>query len=232
MSRRKNIFARLWRFFKPLSRKTLFPAGGFLYGVLCWALMKTVRMKIIGGEHEKNLVKQKKNFIYGFWDGKQIMLFPFGIGKNIVTISSTSDSGDFLIHTHLFFGFSAVRGSSSREGTRALIGIIRKMKCGKNSAIAVDGPRGPHHKAKMGIIEIAKMTSAAILPLSASVRKKITLSKYWNKIQIPIPGTSGTYVLGKPIFIPRNANRQAMNNLLELFEKELKRITKVADEYC
>ncbi|MCD6413566.1 MAG: DUF374 domain-containing protein [Elusimicrobia bacterium] len=232
MVKKKNILAKLWRFFKPINKKTLFPAGGVLYGIICWALMKTIRMKTIGIENEKSLEKQKKNFIYGFWDGRQIMLFPFGIGKNIVTIRSTSDSGEFLHYTHSFFTYTTVRGSSSRGGIRALKGIIRKMRRGKNSAIAVDGPRGPYQKAKMGIIEIAKMTSSAILPLTAAVKKKIILKKYWNKIQIPFPGTSGVYVIGKPIFIPKQSDRQKMNNLLKLFEGELKKITEIADEYC
>jgi len=228
----RKAFGFFWKKLRPINRKLLFPAVGYFYGIFCWLLMKTVRMKAIGKEKEEKVLNEGKNFIYGFWDGKQIMLFPFAMRKEIVTTSSLSDAGETLFYTHRFFAISSVRGSSTRGGTMALKGIIRKVKKGKNSAIAVDGPRGPYQKAKMGIIEIAKMTGAVILPLTASVKNKIVLKQYWNKVQIPLPLTRGVYILGDPILVERNADRKKMDYLLELFERELKEITKLADEYC
>jgi len=228
----RKVFGFFWKKLRPINRKLLFPVVGYSYGIFCWLLMKTIRMKTIGRENEEKVVKEGKKFIYGHWDGKQIMLFSFARDKNLVITASFSDAGETLIHTHRFFTFFPVRGSSSRGGLMALKGIIRKIREGKNSAIAVDGPRGPYQKAKMGIIEIAKMTGAVILPLTASVKNKIILKNYWNQVEIPLPGSKGVYIIGNPITVKRQTHRKEMNYLLKLFEKELKKITELADEYC
>jgi len=228
---RKSIFAKLWRLFKPASRKFLFPAAGFTYAIVCRLLMLTVRMKTIGFENEEQVKKSGKKFIYGFWDGRQIMLFPFALNKNLVTIASISDAGEVLTHIHRFFTLTCGRGSSSSGGMSALKGMVRKLLRGKNGALAVDGPRGPNEKAKPGIIQIAKMSQAIILPLTAGVKRKILFRKYWNRVQIPFPGTSGRYIIGKPIEVPAGADRQTVDKLLKLFEMELKRITGLADDY-
>ncbi|MFH1956867.1 MAG: lysophospholipid acyltransferase family protein [bacterium] len=229
---RKNIFAKLWRFFKPASREFLFPAAGLTYAIICRILMRTVRMKKIGFENEECILKSGKKFIYGFWDGRHIMLQPCGINKNIVTIASSSDAGEILTHIHRFYTLTCIRGSSSRGGISALKGMARKLRGGKNGAIAVDGPRGPNERAKPGIIQMAKMSQAVILPLTAGVKRKIYFKKYWNRVQIPLPGTAGRCIAGRPIIVPADADRQTIDKLLKLFEMELKRITELADDYC
>lgn len=228
---RKNIFAKFWRAFKPAIRIFFFPAAGLTYAIICRLLMRTVRMKIINFENEENVIKSGKNFIYGFWDGRHIMLQPFGINKNIVTIASTSDAGEVLTHIHRFYTLTCVRGSSSSGGMRALIEMVRKLRGRKNGALAVDGPRGPNERAKPGIIQIAKMSQTVILPLTAGVKRKIFFTKYWNRVQIPFPGTSGRYIVGRPLKVPADADRQTINKLLKLFEMELQRITVLADDY-
>ena len=122
---RKNIFAKLWRTFKPAIRIFLFPAVGLTYAIICRILMRTVRMKIINFENEEYVIKSGKKFIYGFWDGRHIMLQPFGINKNIVTIASTSDAGEVLTHIHRFYTLTCVRGSSSSSTARRPTGVRR-----------------------------------------------------------------------------------------------------------
>ena len=222
---------KIWRFFKPVTKQILFPLVGNLYALICWALMKSVRMKTIGMENQKAVEAAGKKYIYGCWDGRQIMLLPFAIGKNLVILATRSDAGEVLKVIHRFFTIKVVRGSSSSGGAAALKGMIRALRSGLNGSLAVDGPQGPALIAKPGIIQMAKMSGAVILPLSAGVKKKIFVNSYWNKVQIPVPFTSGRYVIGKPIEIPRGANRQEMNKMLALFQMELEKITKESDEF-
>ncbi|PIU18596.1 MAG: hypothetical protein COT16_01675 [Elusimicrobia bacterium CG08_land_8_20_14_0_20_44_26] len=226
-----HCLRKIWRFLKPLNKKLLYPGLGLAYAFICRALMLTVKMKTIGYENEKKVVESGKKFIYGFWDGRQIMLFPFGIGKNLITIATTSDVGAILVIIHRFFTIKCLRGSSSSGGAGAMKGLIRNIKRGKNAAIAVDGPRGPNEIAKSGIIQLARLSGAVILPLTASVRKKVRFEKYWNRVFIPLPFTSGCYVIGRPIEVLPQTHRQEINKMLNLFQMELERITKIADEF-
>lgn len=222
---------KIWRFFKPFVRQSLFPVIGIAYSLFCWALMKSVRMKVIGGENQDKVTEAGKKYIYGCWDGRQVMLLPFALGKNLVIIASKSDAGEVLKVIHRFFTIKVVRGSSSSGGTAALKGMIRALRAGCNGALAVDGPQGPAETAKGGIIQMAKMSGAVILPLSAGVRKKNFIDSYWNRVQIPLPFTSGRYVIGKAIELPRSANRQDMDKMLKSFQVELERVTKESDEF-
>jgi len=222
---------KIWRFFKPFVRQSLFPFLGLVYSLICWALMKTVRMKVSGAGNQKKVEAAGKKYIYGFWDGRQLMLFPFAVGKNLVILASTSDAGEVLTVIHRFFTLKVVRGSSSSDGVRALKAMIRALRSGCNGALAVDGPQGPPEIAKAGIIQMAKMSGAVILPLSAGVRKKFFIDSYWNRVQIPMPFTSGRYVIGKAIEVPPTANRQDMDKMLALFQLELDRVTKESDEF-
>ncbi|MDO9513825.1 MAG: DUF374 domain-containing protein [Elusimicrobiota bacterium] len=224
-------FKKIWRFFKPFVRQSLFPFAGIVYSLLCWALMKTVRMKVTGGENQDEVMAAGKKYIYGCWDGRQIMLLPFAIGKNLVILATRSDAGEVLKVIHRFFTIKVVRGSSSSGGAAALKGMIRALRSGLNGSLAVDGPQGPPEIAKGGIIQMAKMSGAVILPLSAGVRKKIFVDSYWNRVQIPMPFTSGRYVIGKAIAVPRSANRHDMDKMLTLFQMELDKITKESDEF-
>ncbi|MCD6422535.1 MAG: hypothetical protein J7L42_00245, partial [Elusimicrobia bacterium] len=89
-----------------------------------------------------------------------------------------------------------------------------------------------NHHSQIRILEIAYMTGVILLPLTASVKTKIILKNYWNQVEIPLPGSKGVYIIGNPITVKRQTHRKEMNYLLELFEKELKKITELADEYC
>ncbi|MCD6311072.1 MAG: DUF374 domain-containing protein [Elusimicrobia bacterium] len=222
---------KIWRFLKPFTKKTLFPFAGTVYSLICWALMKSVRMEIVGMENQNKVESAGKKYIYGCWDGRQIMLLPFAVGKNLVILATRSDAGEVLKVIHRFFTIKVVRGSSSSGGAAALKGMIRALRSGLNGSLAVDGPQGPAEIAKPGIIQMAKMSGAVILPLAAGVKKKIFVDSYWNKVQIPLPFTSGRYVIGKPIEIPRGADRQEMNKMLALFQMELEKITGECDEF-
>ncbi|MBU4134636.1 DUF374 domain-containing protein [bacterium] len=188
-------------------------------------------MKVKGAENQKKVEAAGKKYIYGFWDGRQMMLFPFAVGKNLVILATRSDAGEVLKVIHRFFTLKVIRGSSSSGGAAALKGMIRALRGGMNGALAVDGPRGPVGIAKPGIIQMAKMSGAVILPLAAGIKKKIFINSYWNKVQIPLPFTSGQYVIGRAIEIPRDADRQEMNKLLALFQMELEKITGECDEF-
>ncbi|MEA2081588.1 MAG: DUF374 domain-containing protein, partial [Elusimicrobiota bacterium] len=222
---------KIWHFFKPFVKKNLFPFAGIVYSLICCTLMKSVQMKISGWEHQKKIEAAGKKYIYAIWDGRQMFLLPFAVGKNLVILATRSDVGEVLKVIHRFFTIKVVRGSSSSGGASALKGMIRAIRSGLNGALAVDGPQGPAQIAKPGIIQIAKMSGAVILPLSAGVKKKLIVDYYWNKVQIPAPFTSGRYVIGKPVEVPRNADRQEMNKMLALLQMELEKITKESDGF-
>ncbi len=85
------------------------------------------------------------------------------------------------------FGGQTVRGSSTREGIRALKGIITLKKQGYRPNMAVDGPKGPVYKVKPGVFQISRLTDLPIIPLSFHASKTYLFKKSWNQTRLPLP---------------------------------------------
>jgi lysophospholipid acyltransferase (LPLAT)-like uncharacterized protein len=114
-----------------------------------------------------------ENSIVCFWHGRLLMM-PFANrrGKGKVLISRHRD-GEFIAKIMRYFGIGAVRGSYRKAGgISSLREIISDLKKGYDVAITPDGPKGPKYQVKKGIIELAKLTGKAIVPISYSAGKK------------------------------------------------------------
>jgi lysophospholipid acyltransferase (LPLAT)-like uncharacterized protein len=63
--------------------------------------------------------------------------------RGISVMTSRSYDGEYIARIIESFGFKAVRGSSSRGGVRALLGMHTIIEAGGVAAFTIDGPRGP-----------------------------------------------------------------------------------------
>jgi hypothetical protein len=96
------------------------------------------------------------------------------------------------------FGYRIVRGSSTKGGVRGVINMLKELEAGHECGIAVDGPQGPLHVPKEGIIYLARKTGAYIVPLVMAVKDKWICSSAWDKYILPVPFTKGVIGFGKP----------------------------------
>ncbi len=81
-----------------------------------------------------------------------------------------SDSKDGQIITEVLerIGCEVARGSSTRGGLKAMLGVARIMrKKGKIGAITMDGPKGPRHEVKSGSFGNCPENRASIIPMRA-----------------------------------------------------------------
>jgi lysophospholipid acyltransferase (LPLAT)-like uncharacterized protein len=80
--------------------------------------------------------------------------------RGIAVMTSQSFDGEYIARIIERFGFSAPRGSSSRGGVRALLGMHKIIDQGLSVAFTIDGPRGPMYVAKPGPVLLARNTSS------------------------------------------------------------------------
>jgi lysophospholipid acyltransferase (LPLAT)-like uncharacterized protein len=92
--------------------------------------------------------------------------------RKATIMSSLSRDGELQAHILAGFGYRIVRGSASRGGARGLIGMKRGMRDGYHAGLAVDGPKGPIHEVKPGVIYLAKKTGAPVIPVLTSANEK------------------------------------------------------------
>ena len=166
---------------------------------------KTVRFEIEGWENFEAIANNGDLPIYTFWHNKIFLGTYFFRGRGIVVVTSQSFDGEYIARFIQRFGYGAVRGSSTRGGAGALIESIRCMRAGMAAGFTVDGPKGPRYEAKTGPVVLAKKTGNPMMPFTVEAKNSWTV-KSWDALQIPRPFTRAKLIIGKPIYVPRDAD--------------------------
>jgi lysophospholipid acyltransferase (LPLAT)-like uncharacterized protein len=81
---------------------------------------------------------------------------------------------------------------------------------------------------KPGVIEVARQTGAAIVPITSASDRHRTF-RSWDAFELPAPYASVVVRYGKPVFVEAAADRVAVEVRRLDVERELSRITDEAD---
>jgi hypothetical protein len=112
---------------------------------------------------------------------------------------SRSRDGELIRATLIALGYTEpARGSSSRGGTVALRGLMRRLDEGTTVAVLVDGPRGPARVAKTGIVSLARRCDVPIQPVAFSARPALRL-RSWDRSLVPLPFARVVCAFGPPL---------------------------------
>jgi len=188
----------------------------------------TIRKEYLHEEYPKEFWNQGLHIIISFWH-QRLMMMPFlrHSGRVGMLISQHRD-GEFIARAVNQFGVNPVRGSTTRGGLSALRGMIRFFRTGANLAITPDGPQGPKHVVQIGVIELARQTGAPILPVTYGASRKKVLGS-WDNFVLPFPFCKVAYLWGEPLFIPRDADKDRMEESRRLLQERMRQITEEAD---
>jgi lysophospholipid acyltransferase (LPLAT)-like uncharacterized protein len=121
--------------------------------------------------------------------------------NGVTVLTSPSKDGEILAQLVGAFGMKAVRGSSSRRGSSALLELVRLIRGGRDIAITPDGPRGPRYSLGPGIILLAQSTGVRIVPAHASFSRCVRM-KTWDGFIIPLPFSKVSVTLDGALTIP------------------------------
>jgi len=166
--------------------------------------------------------------IYAVWHG-QILLLPLLYGRRAVCVlASRSRDGEMLTRYIGRFGIEAVRGSSSRGGAAALRHLARWLKRGHEVVIVPDGPRGPAEVVKPGIVGLARLSGAAIVPVAVGASSEWRLGS-WDGFRIPRPFARCIARFGEPIHVARVVDRRAEEAAREEVEAALRALSSSVD---
>tara|TARA_R110000850_G_scaffold249163_1_gene374057 strand:- start:592 stop:1266 length:675 start_codon:yes stop_codon:yes gene_type:complete len=161
--------------------------------------------------------------IWTFWHNRIFVLpvvYPrYFKARRGAILTSASKDGEIIASVCSHFGVAAVRGSSSRRGVAALLGLIDWINDDYDVAVVPDGPRGPRYRLGPGIIKLAQMTDAKILPIRVEYGSA-WIFKSWDRFQLPKPFTTVNVYLEPLESVPENLDDEA-------FEKERQRIETV-----
>jgi len=116
---------------------------------------------------------------------------------------SRSKDGEVMKGILEKYKIEAIRGSGSRGGSSAVKTMIRIARSGRDTAISLDGSKGPRYEVQSGALLLAQLTGLPLVPLTFDTTKKKVLNT-WDKMIIPLPFGHIHAKFADPIFIPRD----------------------------
>jgi hypothetical protein len=203
---------------------------------ICWLIhvymrfvYVTGRWKFIDLEIPLSLSARKRSFIAGFWHGRLLML-PFAWQRMAplhMLISQHAD-GRLIAGAVRYFGIEWIAGSSNLGGEEALRAMVQSLKAGNCVGITPDGPDGPAMRASAGIVAVAWLSGAPIVPVTYSTARRRILGS-WDRMLLPLPFSRGVIICGELIEVPKKLDKASMEFWRVKVEERLNALTAEAD---
>jgi lysophospholipid acyltransferase (LPLAT)-like uncharacterized protein len=191
------------------------------------ALGASWRVRWVGREHTTALRSKGQNWIYAFWHGGLLALVYTHRRQGIKVLVSTHRDGELVARVITKLGFTAVRGSTTRGGGRALF-TLAGLKEGAPLGVAPDGPRGPARRVHPGVVYLAQRAGLPIVPLT-SASAPCWKARSWDRFTVPLPMSRCAVGYGEPMWIPPDAKGPAMEELRAELESRLNALQRELD---
>jgi hypothetical protein len=192
----------------------------------------TARVHVAGAAALVPLWRAARPLIYAVWHGR-ILMAPWANAwlrrtqgaRPVAVLASRSRDGEMVARYVTRFGLRAVRGSSSRGGAAGLRQLAAALRAGEDVALVPDGPRGPQARMQPGVVALAALSGAPVVPLGIGARPARRL-RTWDEFLVPLPFARCAVVFGEPVWVDRAADRDRARKELE---RALGEVTAMAD---
>jgi lysophospholipid acyltransferase (LPLAT)-like uncharacterized protein len=159
-------------------------------------LRATCRVRFKGGD------ALPTNAIFAFWHEALPIWF--------VTFARSQPHHAWLQHpaaymkpTHIVLGLMGTRillGSGGEEGRRAAAALTELLREGWSTAITPDGPAGPPHKLRKGVLHMSRDSGIPVVPVRLHAKPFLRLPT-WDGKRMPLPFCAITVSYGTPIHV-------------------------------
>lgn len=174
-----------------------------LLGLLAWSL----KAEVHGWEHVQAAWRTGRPLLFATWHGNILSVFLLRLHVQLpllITMISRSKDGDLASEIGRRFGVLPVRGSSSRGGAQAVLAFrttVRQEESRGRSVAGIhllDGPRGPRHQTKPGVLMLARQNNALIIPFLSGATP-CHYARSWDRHAIPLPFSRCSLRFGAPV---------------------------------
>lgn len=181
----------------------LFFVAKRLIGLVSW----TLKVEVHGWDRVEAALASGRPLLLATWHETILTLAMVRLRIQlplVIAMISRSRDGDLAAGAMRLFGVLPVRGSSSRGGAQGVLQYrtqVRDLEAKGMTAMGMhllDGPRGPRHRTKPGVIALAKHTDSLILPMLIGAAPCIR-TRSWDRHVIPLPFGRLSYHFGEVI---------------------------------
>lgn len=189
------------------------------------AMLRTTRWTVRNREHYDRWWGARRPAVFALWHSRLLPCSYYHRGEGLATLISQHRDGDYIAGVvEGWWGYRAVRGSSSRGGSAALREIVRVLKQGTAMAITPDGPRGPRQRMKPGLLLAAQIAGVPVIPTTAGASHGWWMNS-WDRFLVPKPFSRIVMEYGEPVFVPRSAGQEEVGRIGEEVERRLNEMT-------
>lgn len=190
-----------------------------------WATCRIVRVE--GAAHVENHLVGGKTAVICYWHRHQLMAWSFLVrlferGLRVGWLISASVDGEAISEIARRMGGGLVyRGSTTSKGAEAVRSICKGIRRDRVSpAITPDGPRGPRSVFKPGVVKIAQISGAPLVPVSWCASHAWVL-KTWDRFVVPVPFCRVVVAVGEGIDVPRELDEAGTSEIAQRMERDL-----------
>ena len=172
----------------------------------------------------------EKPVIYSFWHRAVFASAWLWRKTGIAVMVSRSFDGEYIARTIEKLGFVAVRGSSSRGGAKALLGLRSQLERGIPVVFTIDGPRGPKYVAKPGPVLLSRASALPMAAFSVALSDAWVLNT-WDELMIPKPFSKALVRASAKMRVPAEADDAQIAEFHRQLQAALERVTRFAEEH-
>ena len=207
---------------------------GFLGSFLLRLIHLTLRWENQGKLSDPQFWHAGGTRIAAFWHGRQLMMSfsktDFERKTKLSVLMSEHQDGRMISAAMYWLGISSIPGSSSRSASRSARAMLNALMGGAHVGITPDGPKGPLHQAKAGVVFLASLSGRPIYPFTYSAERYWTFNS-WDKMMLPKPFSRAVRIVGEPIYIPRDITSEQLKEYQVLVSQKITEVTNQADAY-
>jgi len=209
---------------------------GFVAAQYVRLVFWTTRWQVVNGQVLSDLLADGQGVITITWHSRLMMVPIAWPGpKQLYLLASRHGDGELIARAMTHFGMIMVRGSTQRAGrdrdkggTAAMRQMLALLKAGHSIGLTPDGPRGPAMRLSEGVIALARLSGAPIIPVTVCTGRYHAFGS-WDRFRFALPFSRGAMVFGEPITIYRQIDEHANEAARRHVETALCAVTEQAD---
>lgn len=205
--------------------RPIFAVGHVIVYAFVRTLSATYRFRETGTEHldAARLGTPNGAYLLACWHEAVLSMALSQVGRPFCAIASRSRMGGAVAYILKKLGFVPVLGSQSSGGKEARATMLEHLAAGMPCAITIDGSSGPRRVAKPGIIDLARLSGALILP-AFTHSDRTWVFRSWDRFRLPKPFAIITAYYGEPLRVPPDSSGEEFDRLLDLLGQRINQL--------
>ncbi len=194
-----------------LRNKVLIRLSAWVLAAMFRLLFMTLRIRIRCGSQGP--------VPYGDWGSERYLMCMWhdaiagtifgGRVTNASTLVSRHADGSYVADAVEALGMTPIRGSSGGGGAVAMRQMM-EVANDLHVCIATDGPRGPRHVVKDGILFLASVTGRGIVPVAFAAQRAWKPRGKWTDLVVPWPFSTVWLISCEPLYLPAGLSRDQL----------------------